>query len=140
MLFGKTVMRIPKLRTVQPFGDPIEGDVDTLYLLVALVKMPHLVETYCSGKMESGTDTGTVGLLLNRRWGLSFRNGVLLYRHLIRPMMVYVWKSAARSHIKNCKAMHSKCIRFAANSRWYIGNRQIPDDLLVPTSPPVSGI
>jgi hypothetical protein len=30
---------------------------------------------------------GVLGLLLNRRSGLSVRNGVLLYKQLVRPMM-----------------------------------------------------
>jgi hypothetical protein len=32
---------------------------------------------------------GVLGPLLNRRSGLSIRNGVLLFRQLIRPMMDY---------------------------------------------------
>ena len=78
---------------------------------------------------------GTLGPLLNRRSGLSIRNGVLLYKQLIRPMMEYacpVWRSASRSHIKKMKVLHSKCLRIATNAPWYIGNRQIHDDLGVP--------
>jgi hypothetical protein len=44
--------------------------------------------------------------LLNRRSSLSVRNGVLLYKQLIRPMMDYacpICRSAALNHVKNCK-------------------------------------
>ena len=29
----------------------------------------------------------------------------------------------------NCKVLQSKCLRIATNAPWYIGNRQIRDDL-----------
>ena len=43
-----------------------------------------------------------LGLLI-RESGLSVRNGVLLYKQLILPMMGYAcpaWMSAARSHVR----------------------------------------
>jgi hypothetical protein len=76
-----------------------------------------------------------LGPLLNRRSGLSIRNGVLLYKQLIRSMMDYacpIWRAAARSHIKKLQVLQSKCLRIATNSPWYIGNKQIHDDLGVP--------
>jgi len=76
-----------------------------------------------------------LGSLLNRRSGLSIRNGVLLYTQLIRPMMDYacpVWRAAAHSHIKKLQVLQSKCLCIATNAPWYIGNRQIHDDLGVP--------
>jgi hypothetical protein len=78
---------------------------------------------------------GTLGPLLNRRSGLSIKNGVLLYKQLIRPIMDYacpVWRSAARSHIRKPQVLQSKCLRIAANAPWYNGNRQIHDDLGIP--------
>ena len=42
-----------------------------------------------------------LGPLLNRKGDLSVRNGVLLYKQLIRPMMDYAChacRSAARTH------------------------------------------
>ena len=41
--------------------------------------------------------------LLNRNSDLSVRNGVLLYKQFILPMMDYAcpaWKSAARTHVR----------------------------------------
>jgi hypothetical protein len=46
-----------------------------------------------------------------------------------------VWRSAARSHIKKLQVLQSKCLRIATNAPWYIGNRQIHDDLGVPYFP-----
>ena len=47
-----------------------------------------------------------LGPLLNRKSDLSVRNGVLLYKELIRPMMDYAcpaWRSAARTHVRRQK-------------------------------------
>jgi hypothetical protein len=75
---------------------------------------------------------GPLGPLMNRRSGLSNRNGVLVYKQFIHPMMDYacpVWRSAARSHIKKLQVLQSKCLRIATIAPWYIGNRQIHNDL-----------
>jgi len=74
---------------------------------------------------------GVLGLLLNRS-GLSIRNGVLVYKKLVRPIMFYVcpiWKSAARTHVRKLQVFQSKCLRVAFNVLWYIGNRQFHEDL-----------
>ena len=45
-----------------------------------------------------------LGRLLNRKSDLSVRNGVLLYKQLIRPLMDYAcpaWRSAARTHVRS---------------------------------------
>jgi hypothetical protein len=76
-----------------------------------------------------------LGSLLKRRSGLSIRNGVLLYKQLIRPMMDYacpIWRYAARSYVKQLQALQSKCLRIATGAPWYISDRQIHEDLGVP--------
>jgi hypothetical protein len=86
---------------------------------------------------------GMLGPLLNRRSGLSIRNGVLLYKQPIRPVMdsaCPVWTSAARSHIKKLQVLQSKCLRIATSSPWYTGNRQNHDDFESPTSPTISDL
>jgi hypothetical protein len=73
--------------------------------------------------------------LLNRRSGLSVRNGVLLYRQLIRPLMDYacpIWRSAAKSHVQNLEVLQSKCLRIATDAHWYVGKRQIDEHLGIP--------
>jgi len=84
---------------------------------------------------EAAPRLGALGPLLNRRSGFSIRNGVLLYKQHIRPMMDYacpVWMSAALSHIKRLRVLQSKCLRIATIAPYHIGNRQIHDSLGVP--------
>jgi hypothetical protein len=78
---------------------------------------------------------GTLSSLLNRKSGLSARNGVLLYKKLIRPMMDYVfpaWRFPAPTHVRRLHVLQSKCLRLATDAPWYVNNRQINEDLGVP--------
>jgi len=57
--------------------------------------------------------------LLNRKSDLSVRNGVLLYKQLIRPMMDYactVWRSAARTHVRKLQVLQFKCLHLATGA------------------------
>jgi len=76
-----------------------------------------------------------LGPLLNRKSDLSVRNGVLLYKQLIRPMRDYAcpaWRSAARSQVRRLQVLQSKRVRLATGAPWYVSNRQIHEDLGVP--------
>ncbi len=70
--------------------------------------------------------------LLNKKSDLSIRNGVLLYKQLIRPMMDYAcpaWRSAACTHIRRLQVLQFKCLRLVTRAPWYLSNRQIHEDL-----------
>jgi hypothetical protein len=73
--------------------------------------------------------------VLNRKSDLSVRNGVLLYKQLIRLMMDYecpAWRSAARNHVRKLQVLQPKYLRLATVTPWYVSNRQIQVDLGVP--------
>jgi len=56
---------------------------------------------------------------------ISVRNGVLLYKQLMRPMMEYACpalKSAARNHVRRLQVLQFK----------YLRNRQIHEVMAVP--------
>jgi len=75
---------------------------------------------------------GMLGPLINRRSDLSVRNGVLLHKQIIRPLMDYASparSSAARSHVRRLQVLISKCLRLATGAPWYVSNRQIHEDL-----------
>jgi len=76
-----------------------------------------------------------LGPLLYRKSDLFVRNGVLLYKQLIRPVMDYAcpaWRSAARSHVRRLQVLQSKCLRLATGAPFYVSNGQIHEDLGVP--------
>jgi hypothetical protein len=95
----------------------------------------HLVASHRPGEEEDCAKDGLLGTLLNKKSDLSVRNGVLLYKQLIRPMMDYAcpaWRSAARSHVRRLQVLQSKCLRLATGGHWYVSNRQIHEDLGFP--------
>ena len=76
-----------------------------------------------------------LGPLLNRRSDFFIRNGVLVYKKLIRPMMDYTcraWRSAARTKVRRLQLLLSKCLRLDTGTPWYISVRHIHKDLGVP--------
>jgi hypothetical protein len=78
---------------------------------------------------------GVLGPLLNRRSGLSIKNGVLLYKQLIRSIMDYaclIWRSAAHTHVRKLQVLQSKCLRIATDAPGYVSDRQLHDDLRFP--------
>ena len=92
---------------------------------------PHIAQV----RKRTAQRMGMLGPFLNRKSDLSVRNGVLLYKQLIRPMMDYAcpaWRSAARSHVRRLEVLQFKCFRLAAGAPWYVSNRQIHEGLGVP--------
>ena len=72
---------------------------------------------------------------MNRKSDLSVRNGVLLYKQLMLPMMDYAcpaWRSATPTHVRRLQVLQSMCLRLATGAPWYVSNRQIHEDLGVP--------
>jgi len=57
--------------------------------------------------------------LLKKKSDLSVRNGVLLYKQLIRPMMEYAyraWRTAALIHVLWLQVLQSKCLHLATGA------------------------
>jgi hypothetical protein len=127
-------------RFIQPppvtlFAEPIELVDIILYLGVTLdtrlTWSPHIDQF----RKRAAQRLGMLSPLLNRKSDLSVRNGVLLYKQLVRPMMDYAcpaWRSAARCHVRKLQVVKSKCLRLATGAPWYVSNWQIHEDLGVP--------
>jgi hypothetical protein len=119
---------------VQFLGELIQWVETARYLGVSRYAA-NLVGTRQPGEEDGSRNIGHAWPLLNRRSDLSVRNDVLLYKQLIRPMMHYtcpIWRSTASSHVKNLHVLQSKCLRIATNAPWYVGNREIHEDLRIP--------
>jgi hypothetical protein len=134
-IFARARRRFIQPRQVTLFGEPIEWVDTTRYLGVTLdtrlTWSPHIDQV----RKRAAQRLGTLCPLLNRKSDLSVRNGVLLYKQLIRPMMDYAcpaWRSAACSHARKMQVLQSKCLRHATGAPWYVSNRQIHEDLRVP--------
>jgi len=135
IIFASAGRRFIQHGLVTLFGEPIEW-VDTtrylgLILDTRLTWSPHIDQVM----KRTAQRMGMLGPLLNRKSDLSVRNGVLLDKRFIRPLMDYAcpaWRSAALSHVRRLQVLQSKCLRLATGAPWYVSNRQIHDDLGIP--------
>jgi hypothetical protein len=134
-LLVKAARRIQKPRAVQFFGELIECFETVRKLGVTLdTQLTWSAHVNQVGK-KAAQRLGLLGLLYNRKSGRSVKNLVLIYKQLIRSMMDYacpIWRSAARSHVRNLQMLQSKCLRIANIAPWYVSNRQIHEDLGIP--------
>ena len=132
IIFARAGRRFIQPRPVTLFGEPIEWVDSTRYLGVTLGRRlnwsPHIDQI----RKRTAQRIGMLCPLLNRRCDLSIRDGVLLYKQLIHPLMDYAcpaWRSAARSHVRRLQVLQSKCLRLATGAPWYVSNRQIHEDV-----------
>jgi hypothetical protein len=133
--FVKAARRIQKQRPVQFLGEPVQWVETARYLVVTLDTQRTWSGHVSQVGKKAAQRLGVLGPLLNRRSGLSVRNGVLFYKQVIRPMVDYacpIWRSAARRHVWKLQVLQSKCLPIATNAPWYFGNRQIHEDLGIP--------
>ena len=68
---------------------------------------------------------GMLGPLMYRKSDLSVRNGVLLCKYGIRPLMEYAcsaWRSNARSQTRRLQVLQSMCLRLDTDAPWYVSN------------------
>jgi len=126
IIFARAGRRFIQSRPVALFGEPIQWVETTRYLGITLDT--RLI--WCPTSIRSERK------LLKRRacrvpsWigrvELYVRNGVLLYKQLIRPMMDYAcsaWSSAAHTHVRRLQVLESKCLRLTTDAPWYVRGR-----------------
>jgi hypothetical protein len=92
---------------------------------------PHIDQV----RKRTARRMGLLVPLLSRRSELSIRNGVLLYKQIIRIVMDFTfpaWRSAAPTNVRKLQVLQSKCICFVTVALWHLSNRQIDEDLGVP--------
>jgi hypothetical protein len=107
VLLVKTARRIQKSRASQILGEPIKWVETARYLGVTVdTQLTWSAQVNQVGKKVAKI-FGVLDLLVSKRSGLSFRNGVLLYKHL---------RSASLSHVGKLQALQSKCLLIATNA------------------------
>jgi hypothetical protein len=109
VLFAKTTRRVQGLRPPQLFGEPIQWVESARYLEVTLDTRLTWSAHINQVRKKAAQRLGLLSPILNRS-GVSIRNGVLLYKQLIRPVMEYacpIWRSAAHTHINKLQVLQS---------------------------------
>jgi len=135
IIFARAERRFIHPRPVSLFWEPIQWFGTTRYLGVTLDKRLTWSPDIDQVRKKTAKWMGMLGLLLNRKSDLSVRNGVLLYKQLIRPTMDFAFpacRSAARTHVRRPHVLQSKCLHLATAVPSHGSNRQIHEDLGVP--------
>lgn len=73
--------------------------------------------------------------LINRKSHLQVRCTILLYKSLLRPLLLYgceVWGNTSSTNIRKLQTFQNKVLRIAVNAPWFIRNNQLHNELLVP--------
>ena len=123
IIFARAGRPFIQPQPVTVFREPIQWFDTTCYLGVILDTRLTWSPLIDEIRKKTAQRMGMLGPLLNRRSDLSIRNGVLLYKQLIRPMMDYAWRSAARTHIRRLQVLQSKCFRLVTGDPWYVSSR-----------------
>jgi len=113
-------------------GNQSNGSTERLYLEVTLDTWLNLSPHIALVMKRTAQRMGNLGPLPNRMSDLSVKNGVLVNKQLICPMMYYAcpaWRSAARGY-KSCNPSVLDLLRVSAPL--YLRHRQIREDLAVP--------
>nr|CAD7434834.1 unnamed protein product [Timema monikensis] len=70
------------------------------------------------------------------RSALSTRNGLTLYKQLLRPILDYAcpaWGHLADTYMRRMQAFQSVCLRIIVGAPWYVRNETLHRDLDMPT-------
>jgi len=127
--------RFLQLLPVTLFGELIEWVDTSRYLGVTIHTRLTWALYIAQVTKRAAQRPGMVGTLLNMRDDLSVRNGVVLFKQLIRCVLDYACpmrRSAALTHVRRLRMLQSKCLYLATDAPWYVSNRRIREDLGVP--------
>nr|CAD7451893.1 unnamed protein product [Timema tahoe] len=118
------------------FGEQIRW-ADSVKYLVLTLDSKLTGRLHCTERLNKARQRlGVLGQLLNRRSALSTRNGLTLYKQLLRPILDYVcptWGHLADMFMRRMQAFHSKCLRIIVDAPSYVRNVTLHRDLDMPT-------
>lgn len=70
--------------------------------------------------------------VMNRKSSLKIECATLLYKSLIRPLVLYgcvIWGNTSKTNLNRIQALQNKILRIAVNAPWYITNQQLHYEL-----------
>ncbi|GFW23207.1 RNA-directed DNA polymerase from mobile element jockey [Trichonephila clavipes] len=78
---------------------------------------------------------GTLNRLISPKSKLALRQKVLLYKAILRPIMLYassIWAAVTVTHLKRLHTFQNIQLLRAANAPWFVRNEVLHKDLNVP--------
>ncbi|GFW36485.1 RNA-directed DNA polymerase from mobile element jockey [Trichonephila clavipes] len=122
------------LTPVQIFGQPVPWVHVAKYLglfLDAKLTFAHHIE---QTRKKAQAVHDVLKRLISRRSKLAIRHKVLLYKSIIRPVMLYgsqIWGSAGMCHLKKLHTLTNSFLRQIVNAPWFVRNEVIYRDLKI---------
>ena len=118
------------------YGNSIPWSPNIKYLGVILDSKltwnPHI-----TSKLQQGYQRLKVLYpLINRQTALSWRCSLMLYKQILRPLLLYavpVWGNCAKTHIHKIQVFQSKVLRTISNAPWFVRNDALHKDFQLPT-------
>lgn len=131
-----TLRRPKNYNNLKLNGQNITWSPNIKYLGVILDKKltwnPHI-----SSKLQQGYQRLRILYpLINRQTSLSWKCSLLLYKQIIRPLILYavpVWGKCAPTHINKIQVLQSKVLRVISNAPWFVRNDALHTDFQLPT-------
>lgn len=66
--------------------------------------------------------------LIHRNSSIPFNSAILIYKTIIRPLLLYacpVWINASKTNIKKIQIIQNQFLRTIANAPWFVSNLQL---------------
>ncbi|GBM16645.1 RNA-directed DNA polymerase from mobile element jockey [Araneus ventricosus] len=125
---------IPPLPSLEIFGQPVPRIFDYKYLGLHLD--PKLsFNVHINNAIQKATIVSTLLSSLVARWStLPIKHKILLYKAIIRPVLMYgsqVWGSTSLMNIKKVQVFQNKQLMHIVNAPWYVRRKAIHDDLKI---------
>ncbi|GBN61159.1 hypothetical protein AVEN_122802-1 [Araneus ventricosus] len=125
---------VPDLPNLQIFGQPFPRVCQYKYLRVTLDSKLSFNKYICDA-ITKATYTSQKLASLVARWGtLPIRHKLLLYKAIIRPVMMYgslVWGPTSTTNIRKLQVFQNKQLMHIVKAPWYVRRKVIHDDLKI---------
>jgi hypothetical protein len=116
-------------------GDNIFWSPTIKYLGIILDKKltwnPHI-----SSKLQQGYQRLKILYpLINRQTALNWKCSVLLYKQILRPLVLYaapIWGNCTKTHINKIQVFQSMFLRIISNVPWFVRNEALHTDFRLP--------
>ncbi|GFW60607.1 RNA-directed DNA polymerase from mobile element jockey [Trichonephila clavipes] len=126
---------IGNLPHVNIFNQPVPWVTEYKYLGLILDTKLNFAKHIRSAHQKASGMGCTLNRFISPKSKLALRQKVLLYKAILRPIMLYaspIWVAAAVTHLKRLHPFQNIQLRRAANAAWFVRNEVLHKDLNVP--------
>ncbi|GFW32094.1 RNA-directed DNA polymerase from mobile element jockey [Trichonephila clavipes] len=125
---------IGNLPHVNIFNQPVPWVTEYKYLGLILDTKLNFAKHIRSAHQKAAGMRCTLNRLISPKSNLALRQKVLLYKAILRLIMMYaspIWAAAAVTHLKRLHTFQNIQLRRAANAPWFVRNEILHKDLNV---------